>query len=126
MIKTKTAKLVDAQQDISTLVYFDITVEQKNYGNNTVSFRIVSYVPVTDNETGEVSLSGTRENVATFSMDKYKELFGSKTINTYEGEKDNRCKATIDWCNKREWDGSEPMEKIVFWDLVKTDLEIVV
>jgi len=124
MIRTKTAQVIDAQNGHSDIVYFMVTGEVKDYTNNTIKFTILSSVEAKD-EKGNDCFHGFKENQAVFKLTTFHSLFGSLTFDEYEATKDQLLINQIDYINKHTWTGNEPMAKNSYWDLVKTDLEIV-
>ena len=124
MIKTKTAQIIDAQNGNVAEVYFSVTQERKLYSTKTIEFTILSSVIATD-QNGNSQLVGIKENKAVFKLSTFDALFGAMTINEYEATKDQILINQIDYINKHVWTGNEPMLKNSYWNLVKTDLEIV-
>ena len=120
MVKTKTKQIVDAQNNIEEEVYFSILSEEKDYARNTVTFLIQSKIKVGDDEYRKIK--NTR---AIFRLSTFNNIFGELTLQEYEDTKDQLLINQIDYINKHTWTGNEPMPKNSYWNLVKTDLEIV-
>jgi hypothetical protein len=123
MIKTKTPQIIDAQNGLSTDVYFSVTSERKLFGNNTIEFTILSSIVVTDQE-GKTSLRGIKENRAVFKLTTFNNLFGDMTALEFQNQLDTIMIQQIEYINNHTWTGNEPMEKNSYWDLTSEDLEI--
>lgn len=124
MIKTKQPQVIDAQNGMSAEVYFSIIHEEKDYSMNTVTFVILSSILVVNDE-NETRLQGVKKNKAVFRLSTFNNLFGSLTLQEYEDTKDQLLINQIDYINKHDWTGNEPMPRNSYWNLTKDDLEII-
>jgi len=125
MVKTKTKQIVDAQNNIEEEVYFSILSEEKDYARNTVTFLIQSKIKVNTEDEGGYTYRKIKNTRAIFKLSTFNNIFGGLTIQEYEDTKDQLLINQIDYINKHTWTGKEPMPKNSYWNLVKTDLEVV-
>ena len=124
MIKTTTPQLIDAQNQISAIVYLDMGPAIHDRKNGFRRFTITTYIETTDNE-GNTNLTGIKENIAIFKESTFLELWGSNTLSDFEANVDSFMIDQIEYINSYEWDGTEAQSPVRFWNLTSTDLEIV-
>jgi len=125
MIKSTTPQLIDAQNQISEIVYFDMGPAIHDRKNGLRKFNITTYIEDTD-ENGDPYFKGIKEDMSIFKEATFLGLWGALTIAEFEAQVDANLISQIDYINSYTWDGTEAQEPIRFWNLTASDLEIVV
>jgi len=124
MIRSTTPQLIDAQNQISSIVYLDMGPAIQDRKNGLRKFNITTYMPSLNQE-GQTVLTGIKENVAVFTEATFMSLWGSNTLADFEANIDNFMIQQIAYINSYTWIGTEAQEPVRFWNLTAADLEIV-
>ena len=124
MIKSKTPQLIDAQNQVSAIVYLDMSPAIHDRVNGLRQFNITTYIEVTID--GVTSLQGIKENLAVFKDETFLAIWGDLTLIEFNDQIDANLIAQIVYINSYEWDGTEAQSPVRFWSLEATDLEIVI
>jgi len=125
MIKTTTPQLIDAQNQISEIVYFDMGPSIHDRKDGLRRFNITIYVEAV-NEEGENYYKGIKEEMSVFKEATFMGLWGNLTLIEFEAQVDANLISQIDYINSYTWDGTEAQAPVRFWNLTASDLEIVV
>lgn len=123
MIRSKTPQLIDAQNEVSAIVYLDMTPSIHDRTNGLRQFNITTYIEITID--GVSSLQGIKENLAVFKDATFFALWGDLTLIEFNEQIDVNLIAQIDYINSYTWDGTEAQKPVKFWSLEASDLEIV-
>lgn len=124
MIKSKEPQIIDAQNGISAVVFFEVTLERNDTLRGLRHFTITTYIEGT-RENGEKFYHPINENVAIFKEETFKVLFGGLTLVEFDAQKNEIMKAQIEYANTHEWTGEEAQERVGYWGLMAADLETV-
>ena len=125
MIKTKTPQIVDAQNGVSQIVYFNISHELVDNLTKTRTYNVVTYIEQV-NEQGQAQLVPIKENKATFKESTIQTLYGTLSLVEFQAIQDEALIAQIDYINSYTWTGTEAQQTPVkYWALTADDLEIV-
>lgn len=124
MIRSKTPQLIDAQNQISAVVYLDMGPAIQDRKNGFRKFNITTYISSVNQE-GQTVLTGIKENVAVFTEATFMSLWGTNTLADFEANIDNFMIQQIDYINSYTWAGTEAQQPVRFWNLTAADLEIV-
>jgi len=125
MIKTKSPQIVDAQNGVSQIVYFNISHELADNLAKTRTFNVVTYIEQT-NEQGQTGLVAIKESKAIFKESTIQALYGSMTLVEFQASQDELLIAQIDYINSYTWTGTEAQKvPVKYWSLTASDLEIV-
>tara|TARA_Y100000310_G_scaffold327888_1_gene395019 strand:- start:563 stop:940 length:378 start_codon:yes stop_codon:yes gene_type:complete len=124
MIKSKTPQLIDAQNQISSIIFLEMGPAIHDRKNGLRKFNITTYVEV-DNGEGQIVMHGIKENMAVFTEATFIGLWGAYTIADFEANVDTFMIQQIDYINSYTWTGSEAQSPVRFWSLASEDLEIV-
>ena len=125
MIKTKTAQIVDAQNVVSKVVFFDISHELVDNIKQTRTYNVVSLIE--EVKEGNTILTPIKETKAIFKEATILNLFGTLTLADFKAQKDALLIGQIDYINSYQWTGTEAQDAPVrFWSLTSADLEIVI
>lgn len=125
-VRTKQPQLIDAQLNISKVVYFKIGnwfrgVSRTAQGELPVwQFEMIQYY-IDDN--GNEKL--LKSSPVIYRQSTFNALFGSLSFLSFESQMDDLMIQQIDYVNKQSFTGSELMY-VKYWDLESTDLEKVV
>jgi len=125
MIKSTTPQLIDAQNQISEIVYFDMGPAIHDRKDGLRRFNITIYVEAV-NEEGENYYKGIKEEMSVFKEATFMGLWGNLTLIEFEDQVDANLISQIDYINSYTWDGTEAQEPVRFWNLTASDLEVVV
>jgi len=125
MIKSTTPQLIDAQNQISEIVYFDMGPAIHDRKDGLRRFNITIYVEAV-NEEGENYYKGIKEEMSVFKEATFMGLWGNLTLIEFEAQVDANLISQIDYINSYTWDSTEAQAPVRFWNLTASDLEIVV
>ena len=142
MIRTTSAQITDAQNQISNIIYFDMGPAIHNREKSLRSFVITSYI-VVDNTSGSVDglkqinvsdgqggsntiyLKAIRENVAIFKEATFLTIWGNLTLTAFEAQVPSIMIQQISYINTYTWTGDEAQPPVRFWNLASDDMEVV-
>jgi len=129
MIKTKTPQIIDAQNGISKIVFFNVSHETVNNLLKTRAYNVVSSVEETIKDLegkDKVVLTAIKENKAIFKESTIQALYGGMTLADFQSNQDALLIAQIEFINSYVWTGDEAQKNPVkYWNLTSQDLEIV-
>lgn len=125
MIKSTTPQLIDAQNQVSEIVYLEMGPAIQDRKNGLRKFNITISIEDTD-ENGNTYYKGIKEDMSVFKESTFLGLWGTLTLAEFENQVDANLISQIDYINSYTWDGTEAQEPIRFWNLTSSDLEIVV
>ena len=124
MIKSKEPQLIDAQNQIESIVFMGMGPAIHDRKTGVRKFNITTYVEAI-NEQGETVLHGIKENMAIFKESTFISLWGHLTFSEFESQVDQFMIEQIDYINKYTWTGEEAQPKVRFWNLTTEDMEII-
>ncbi len=124
MIRTTSPQLIDAQNQISAIVYFDMGPAHHDRKNGIRRFTITSFVEAQD-ENGDTVKVPIKENIAIYKEATFLSLWGTYTLADFEINVDQFMIDQIEYINSYTWDGTEAQDPVRFWNLASSDLEIV-
>lgn len=125
MIKSTTPQLIDAQNQISEIVYFDMGPAIHDRKKGLRKFNITIYIEDTD-VNGDTYYKGIKEEMSVFKEATFMGLWGNLTLIEFEAQVDANLISQIDYINSYTWDDTEAQAPVRFWNLTASDLEIVV
>lgn len=120
MIKTKQPVLVDAEEQRSAIVYFEVTHYLVDRLNKKIYFNVGRFE---ENENGDLAL--VKEKKVAYKKSTYDALFGGLTEVEKEAQFDSLLIQQIHYVNNvHDWTGDEA-SRVRYWDLTADDLEVV-
>lgn len=121
MIKTKLPQEYDAQNKKTGIIFFRILTETQDHTNATRKIQFNTFLETSPKVYTQIG----PDYIAVFKEVTYLGLFGDKTVQQMETEKDQLFINNLAYLNTITWTGSEAQkDQYRFWDLTAEDFEI--